>query len=144
MAIGLPPVMLFADKQLRDRVVKPCMAGEKVICLAITEPTAGSDVASLKTTAVLNKDKTHYVVNGTKKWITTGTFADYFTVAVRTGGPGMGGLSLLLVDKTMKGVVPRQMKCSGVWPSGTSLISFDNVHVPVENLIGKVVVCIAS
>ena len=69
LSIGLPPVMLFASKALRDRVVKPCLAGDKVICLAITEPTAGSDVAALKCTAVLNKEKTHYVVNGVKKWV---------------------------------------------------------------------------
>jgi alkylation response protein AidB-like acyl-CoA dehydrogenase len=139
LSIGLPPVMLFANKQLRDKVVKPCLAGDKVICLAITEPTAGSDVAALKCTAVLNASKTHYVVNGIKKWITNGVYADFFTVACRTGKPdsGMSGLSLLLIEKSMKGVTPRQMKCSGVWPSGTSIISFDNVMVPVSNLIGK-------
>jgi alkylation response protein AidB-like acyl-CoA dehydrogenase len=139
LSIGLPPLMLFAQKSLRDRVVKPCLSGEKVICLAITEPTAGSDVAQLKCTAVLNKEKTHYIVNGAKKWITNGVYADFFTVAVRTGKPdsGMAGLSLLLLEKSMKGITPRQMKCSGVWPSGTALISFDNVMVPVGNLIGQ-------
>eukprot|EP00455_Lapot_gusevi_P041972 TRINITY_DN492_c0_g1_i1.p1 TRINITY_DN492_c0_g1~~TRINITY_DN492_c0_g1_i1.p1 ORF type:complete len:461 (+),score=209.55 TRINITY_DN492_c0_g1_i1:75-1385(+) len=139
LSIGLPPIMLFAGKHLRDRVVKPCLSGEKIICLAITEPTAGSDVAQLKCTAKKTADGKFYVVNGIKKWITNGVFADYFTVAVRTGDEksGMGGLSLLLVEKSMKGVTARQMKCSGVWPSGTSLVTFDNVHVPVANLIGK-------
>jgi len=76
-------------------------------------------------------------VNGEKKWITNGVFADYFTVAVRTGGAGMGGISLLLIERTMPGVTTRQMLCSGVWPSGTTYITFEDVKVPVENLIGK-------
>jgi len=108
-----------------------------VICLAITEPTAGSDVANIKTTAVREGD--HYLLNGEKKWITNGIFADYFTVAVRTGSQkdGMKGISLLLVEKTMPGVNTRKMKCSGVWSSGTTYITFEDVKVPVENLIGK-------
>eukprot|EP00455_Lapot_gusevi_P041975 TRINITY_DN492_c0_g1_i2.p2 TRINITY_DN492_c0_g1~~TRINITY_DN492_c0_g1_i2.p2 ORF type:complete len:445 (+),score=194.37 TRINITY_DN492_c0_g1_i2:104-1438(+) len=139
LAIGLPPVMAFANKELRQRIVTPCLSGEKIICLAITEPTAGSDVAQIKCSAKLTEDGKHYVVNGIKKWITNGVFADYFTVAVRTGpeDSGMLGISLLLIEKTMKGVTARPMKCSGVWPSGTSLVTFDNVLVPVGNLIGE-------
>jgi len=72
-----------------------------------------------------------------KKWITNGVFADFFTVAVRTGGAGLRGVSLLLLEKTMPGVTCRQMKCSGVWPSGTTYITFEDVKVPVENLIGE-------
>ena len=85
------------------------------------------------------KEGDHYVVNGEKKWITNGVFADYFTVAVRTGSPkdGMKGLSLLLVEKEMEGVTTRKMKCSGVWSSGTTFITFDNVKVPLANLIGQ-------
>jgi len=108
-----------------------------VICLAITEPTAGSDVANLKTEAKLTPDGKHYIVNGEKKWITNGVFADFFTVAVRTGGAGMGGVSLLLLERSMPGITTRQMQCSGVWPSGTTYITFEDVLVPVENLIGK-------
>lgn len=63
-------------------------------------------------------------------------FADYFTVAVRTGGAGMGGLSLLLIERTMDGVKAKQMNCQGMWPSGTSYVTFEDVRVPVENLIG--------
>jgi alkylation response protein AidB-like acyl-CoA dehydrogenase len=69
-----------------------------------------------------------YVVNGEKKWITNGVFADFFTCAVRTGGPGMGGISLLLVERG-PGVDTKQMQCMGVWSSGTSYITFDNVKV---------------
>jgi alkylation response protein AidB-like acyl-CoA dehydrogenase len=137
LAIGLPPVYYFASKQLKDRVVGPCLRGEKIICLAITEPYAGSDVASLRAEAKLTPDGRHYIVNGEKKWITNGVFADFFTVAVRTGGSGMNGISLLLVEKTMPGVTTRQMNCTGLWASGTTYITFEDVKVPVENLIGQ-------
>jgi alkylation response protein AidB-like acyl-CoA dehydrogenase len=108
-----------------------------VICLAITEPSAGSDVANLRTTATKSADGKTFVVNGEKKWITNGVFADYFTVAVRTGGEGMGGISLLLLERSMPGITTRQMKCSGAWCSGTTYITFEDVVVPVENLVGK-------
>jgi len=137
LSIGLPPVLHFGSDYLKQKVARDCLYGDKVICLAITEPYAGSDVASLRTEAVKTADGKHYIVNGEKKWITNGVFADYFTTAVRTGGPGMGGVSLLLIEKTMPGVTTRQMKCSGVWPSGTTYITFEDVKVPVENLIGE-------
>ena len=75
-------------------------------------------------------------VNGEKKWITNAIFADFYLVVVRTGGPGMGGISLLLLEKGMPGITCRKMKCSGVWASGTTYITFENVKVPVENLVG--------
>jgi alkylation response protein AidB-like acyl-CoA dehydrogenase len=137
LSIGLPPIMLFGSDYLKKRIVKDCIMGEKFICLAITEPWAGSDVANLRTEAKKTADGKHYIVNGEKKWITNGVFCDYFTVAVRTGGRGMGGISLLLVEKTFPGVTTKQMKCQGVWPSGTTYITFEDVKVPVENLIGK-------
>lgn len=110
--------------------------GQKVICLAITEPSAGSDVAAIKTVAKREGD--YYIVNGNKKWITCGVFADYFTVAVRTGEKGMRGISVLLLERdTMPGISTKQMDCTGVWPSGTTYIEFDEVKVPVSNLIGE-------
>jgi len=136
LSIGLPPVLHFGTDDLKERVVRPCLKGDKIICLAVTEPTAGSDVANLKTTAKKTADGKHYIVNGEKKWITNGVFADFFTTAVRTGEEGMGGVSLLVIPRT-KGVKTTQMKCSGVWPSGTTYVEFDDVMVPVENLIGK-------
>ncbi|KAJ9078879.1 hypothetical protein DSO57_1002115 [Entomophthora muscae] len=66
-----------------------------------------------------------------------GVFADYFTTAVRTGGKGMGGISLLLIERTMPGVKTRQMQCSGMWASGTAYVTFEDVMVPVENVIGQ-------
>eukprot|EP01114_Cavostelium_apophysatum_P015943 TRINITY_DN444_c0_g3_i2.p1 TRINITY_DN444_c0_g3~~TRINITY_DN444_c0_g3_i2.p1 ORF type:complete len:545 (+),score=115.48 TRINITY_DN444_c0_g3_i2:132-1766(+) len=137
LSIGLPPVRTFGSKYLQDRVVRECLNGRKTICLAITEPYAGSDVANLQTTAKKTPDGKHYIVNGEKKWITNAIFADYFTVAVRTGEAGMGGVSLLLVERTTPGVTTRQMNCQGVWSSGTTYITFEDVKVPVENLIGK-------
>jgi alkylation response protein AidB-like acyl-CoA dehydrogenase len=136
MSIGLPPVYKFGSKDLKDRVCGPCLDGSRTICLAITEPDAGSDVAGLKTTAVKSADGKYYIVNGNKKWITNGVFADFFTVAVRTGGEGHGGVSLLVIERG-PGVTTKQMNCQGVWASGTTYISFDDVKVPVENLIGN-------
>jgi alkylation response protein AidB-like acyl-CoA dehydrogenase len=135
--IGLPPLYKFAQEPLKKRVVPDCLAGKKRICLAITEPDAGSDVANLTTTAKLTEDGKHYIVNGEKKWITNGVLADYFTTAVRTGKPGMNGVSLLCIEKTMPGVSTRQMNCMGVFASGTTYVTFEDVKVPVENLIGK-------
>ena len=103
--------------------------------LAVSEPYAGSDVANLRTTAVLQGD--HFVVNGEKKWITGGCKADFFTVAVRTGGPGFNGVSLLLIESNRKGVSTRRMKTQGWWSSTTAYITFDEVRVPVGNLIGE-------
>jgi len=118
-------------------VAGPCLRGEKIICLAITEPYAGSDVANLRCEAKKTPDGKHFLVNGEKKWITNGVFADFFTVAVRTGGPGMKGISLLLIERGMPGIITRPMNCSGVWSSGTTYITFEDVKVPVENLIGQ-------
>ncbi|KAL8278933.1 hypothetical protein RQP46_008602 [Phenoliferia psychrophenolica] len=134
--IGLPPVLHFGTDELKNRIVPPCLRGEKRIALAITEPGAGSDVASLTTTAVLSADGKHYIVNGEKKWITNGVSADYFVTAVRTGGKGMTGLSLLLIERT-EGVKTTQMSCQGVWASGTTYVAFEDVKVPVGNLLGK-------
>lgn len=133
--IGLPPVYHHGTNEVKQRVVSKCLTGEAAACLCITEPTAGSDVANLRCSAKLEGD--HYILNGEKKWITNGIFAEYFTVACRTGGPGMGGISLLLVERGMPGLTTRKMKCSGVWSSGTTYITFDDVKVPKGNLLGK-------
>lgn len=93
MVIGLPPVLHFGRGEIQKRVLDEVLSGKKRICLSITEPFAGSDVASIQATAVKTADGKHYIVNGVKKWITNGHFCEYFTTAVRTGGPGMNGLS---------------------------------------------------
>jgi alkylation response protein AidB-like acyl-CoA dehydrogenase len=134
--IGLPPLVKYGKKELKDRIVPGIIQGDKRICLAITEPDAGSDVANLTCEAKKTPDGKHFIVNGEKKWITNGIWADYFTVAVRTGGPGMGGVSVLLIERS-EGVTTREMDCQGVHGSGTTYITFEDVKVPVENLIGK-------
>lgn len=134
--IGLPPVLKWAQPALRDRVVPAVLAGEKVIALAITEPSGGSDVASLKTRAVREGD--FYRVSGSKTFITSGVRADYYTVAVRTGGDGFAGVSLLLIEKGTPGfTVGRSLKKMGWWASDTAELFFDDCLVPVANLIGS-------
>jgi alkylation response protein AidB-like acyl-CoA dehydrogenase len=134
--IGCPPLVKFGKKSVVDRVLPGILNGDKRICLAITEPDAGSDVANLTCEAKLSEDGKHYIVNGEKKWITNGVWCDYFTTAVRTGGEGMNGISVLLIERG-EGVSTRRMDCQGVWSSGTTYITFEDVKVPVENLIGK-------
>ncbi|CAK4030593.1 Acyl- dehydrogenase family member 9, mitochondrial [Lecanosticta acicola] len=135
--IGAPPLVKHGKKALVDRIVPGILNGDKRICLAITEPDAGSDVANLTCEAKLTEDGKHYIVNGEKKWITNGIWCDYFTTAVRTGGEGMNGVSVLLIEREFEGVSTRRMDCQGVWSSGTTYVTFEDVKVPVENLIGK-------
>ena len=135
LGIALPPILAVGSDYLKQKVARACITGEKVICLAVTEPYAGSDVAGIRTTAV--RDGDHYVVNGIKKFITAGMYADYFTTAVRTGGEGMGGVSLLLIEKGMKGVTCSRLKTQGWASSSTTLVRLEDVRVPVRNLIGQ-------
>jgi len=135
--IGCPPALKYGKKELVQRIMPEILNGNKRICLAITEPDAGSDVANLTCEAKLSEDGKHYIVNGEKKWITNGIYSEYFTTAVRTGGEGMGGISLLLIERSHGGVSTRQMDCQGVWGSGTTYVTFEDCKVPVENLIGK-------
>ncbi|KAK6085105.1 acyl-dehydrogenase [Seiridium cupressi] len=135
--IGGPPLIKFGKKALKDRILPGILSGEKRICLAITEPDAGSDVANLTCEAKLSEDGKHYIVNGEKKWITNGIWADYFTTAVRTSDNGMNGVTLLLIERESGGVSTRRMDCQGVWSSGTTYITFEDVKVPVENVLGK-------
>lgn len=138
MAFGVPPIIKFGTEQLKERFLPDLLAGKKRTCIAITEPDAGSDVANIRTTATKSSDGKRYIINGTKKWITNGIWSDYSTMAVRTGGPGPSGLSLLVVPlKGHKGVEMRRLKVSGQISAGTTFIELDDVEVPVENLIGK-------
>ncbi|KAJ3268226.1 hypothetical protein HDU76_011479, partial [Blyttiomyces sp. JEL0837] len=107
------------------------------IALAITEPYAGSDVANITATATVSPDGKYYILNGEKKWITNGAWADFFVVAARTGKPGMGGISLLLAERGMEGLATRPIPCQGNVGSGTAYVTFENVKIPRENLIGQ-------
>ncbi|KAH7101922.1 acyl-CoA dehydrogenase NM domain-like protein [Auriculariales sp. MPI-PUGE-AT-0066] len=133
MVIGLPPVLNFGSPELQQRIVPDILKGKKFISLAISEAYAGSDVAGLKTTAVKSEDGKFWIVNGHKKWITNGTFSDYFTTGVRTDG----GLTVLLIER-VEGVETKQIKTSYSTAAGTAYITFDNVKVPVENTLGEV------
>ncbi|RRS04615.1 acyl-CoA dehydrogenase [Aquabacterium soli] len=133
--IGLPPVWRMGSPELKQRIVPAVLAGEKIAALAITEPGGGSDVANLRTRAV--RDGDHYVVNGSKTFITSGTRADYYTVAVRTGEAGYAGVSLLLIEKGTPGFsVGRNLQKMGWWASDTAELFFSDCRVPVANLIG--------
>lgn len=132
--IGTPPIVNVGSDEMKARVVPDILSGNKISALAITEPSGGSDVANLKTTA--RRDGDHYVVNGSKMFITSGMRADYYTVAVRTGGDGMGGVSLLLIEKDTPGFSQTPLKKMGWWASDTAALYFDDCRVPVENLIG--------
>ncbi len=132
--IGLPPIMALGSDDMKARIAPDVLAGKKLIALCITEPSGGSDVASIKTKAV--RDGGNYVVNGEKTFITTGCRADYLTVAVRTGGAGAAGLSFLLIDADSKGVSRTRLDKMGWWMSDTAAIGLSDVRVPAENLIG--------
>ncbi|MGJ5154148.1 acyl-CoA dehydrogenase family protein [Bradyrhizobium sp. HKCCYLR1023] len=133
--IGSPPIARAAQPQVRARVLPEILAGRKISALAITEPSGGSDVANLRTRAV--RDGDHYVVSGEKTFITSGMRADYITVAVRTGGPGPAGVSLLLVPGDTPGLTRTKLDKMGWWASDTATLHFDGCRVPVENLIGE-------
>jgi acyl-CoA dehydrogenase len=134
--IGAPPILHAGSVDLKARVLPEILSGAKIAALAITEPSGGSDVASLRTTALRNGD--HYLVNGAKTFITSGIRADYFTVAVRTNpaNRGAGGVSLLLIERDTPGFTRIPLKKMGWWASDTAQLHFDDCRVPVANLIG--------
>jgi len=133
MVISLSAVLKFVNsKVLQKKVVDEVLSGKKRICLAITEAFAGSDVAGLKTTAVKSEDGSHYIVNGTKKWITNGTWCDYFVTGVKTPK----GFSVLLIERG-EGVETKPIRTSYSPAAGTAYVTLDNVKVPAENLLYK-------
>lgn len=137
--IGLPPIAKWGSEALKQKVIPDVLAGEKICALAITEPSGGSDVANIKTRAekITTDDGTFYKVNGSKTFITSGVRADYYTVAVRTGGEGYGGISLLMIEKGTPGfTVGRSLKKMCWWASDTAELFFEDCLVPTENLIG--------
>ncbi len=138
LTFGLPPLLAFGSESLQASFLPDLLTGEKRICIAITEPGAGSDVANIATTAKRSADERFYIVNGVKKWISNAMWADYSTMAVRTGGPGAAGLSLLVVPlKGCSGVDMSRIKTAGLTTTGTTYIELKDVKVPVENLIGE-------
>lgn len=125
--------------ELKQRYLVPAIAGEKVAALAITEPDAGSDVSAIRTTAVRTDAGDTFVVSGAKTFISNGTYGDFVTLVVRTGetGAGSGGISLLVVDLDSPGITRTKLNKMGWHSSDTAEIRFDEVRVPVTNLIGQ-------
>lgn len=134
--ISAPAVYNFGGDAMRDTVGPQLLSGKKWSALAISEPFAGSDVAGVRTTAEKTPDGKHYIVSGIKKWITEGMYSDYFVTAVRTGGKGAGGMSMLLIERG-PGVETKQIKTTYSTCCGTSLVIFNKVKVPASNLMGK-------
>jgi len=133
--IAIPHIAKHGTPDLVDRYVRPTLAGEMIGSLAVTEPGGGSDVARLRTTAV--RDGDDFVVNGAKTYITSGVRADFVTTAVRTGGDGYGGISLLVIDKGLPGfTVSAPLDKMGWRASDTAELSFVDVRVPAGNLVG--------
>ncbi len=134
--IGLPPVFILGSEEQKRRFAPPVLAGDKIAALAITEPGTGSDVSGISTRAV--RDGDHYVLDGSKMFITSGVRADVVSVLARTGPDKHGGLTFFVVEKGMPGFsVSRALRKTGWWASDTAELSFDGVRVPVENRLGE-------
>ena len=132
--ISLPLIMALGTEEQKQKYIPPVIAGDKIACLGVTEPSGGSDVAGIKTKAV--RDGDHFVINGSKMFITSGMRADYYVIACRTGGPGTSGISAIVVEKGTPGFSQTPLKKMGWLSSDTAALYFDDVRVPVENLIG--------
>jgi acyl-CoA dehydrogenase len=135
LGIGLPAIVQFGSEDLKARFVRPVLAGDQIACLAITEPGTGSDVAGVRTRA--RRDGDHYVVDGAKLFITSGTRADVITTLVRTGDDPHGGLSFMVLTPDMEGVsVSRSLEKTGWCASDTAELAFHQVRVPATHRIG--------
>ena len=124
------------DEAIKQKYLTPSIAGDKIGCLCISEPFGGSDVAGMRTTAIKNGD--HYVINGSKTFITNGVLSDYLIVTAKTT-PELGnkGISIFVLDRDMAGVSATKLNKLGWNASDTGEIAFDNVKVPVANLLGE-------
>jgi len=133
--LALKHVNAEGNKAQKQKYLVPGVKGESIGCLAITEPSGGSDVAQLKTKAVRTGD--NFIINGSKTFISNGVYSDFIVAAVRTGGEGASGVSLVIIDRDMPGVSSNKLKKLGWHASDTGEIHFDDVKVPVENLLGE-------
>ena len=135
--MATPPVFLFGTEEQKQQYLVPAIRGEKISCLGITEPDAGSDVSGIKTRAVRDGDE--YVINGSKTFITNGERADFIVLVTKTDpDAGYDGFSLFVVDTASPGFhVSRKLEKLGMHSSDTAELSFDDVRVPAENLLGE-------
>ncbi|MDF3293342.1 acyl-CoA dehydrogenase family protein [Streptomyces silvisoli] len=141
-ALCLPYLLKYANEEQKKRWLPGFVSGEIMTAIAMTEPGTGSDLAGMKTTAKLSEDGTHYVLNGAKTFITGGVLADRVLVCCRTSPPDpqdrRGGISILVVDTRSEGyAVGRTLDKLGLKTSDTAELSFSDVKVPVEDLLGE-------
>ena len=134
--ISIEPIQRLANADIRSRALPEIVSGRKGSILGITEPSGGSDVAAMKTTARL--DSGTYVINGSKTFITGGMTSDFFVIGARTGGDGLAGISLFFVDAATPGFsrTPLDRKM-GWWCADQATLYFENMRVPAENLMGE-------
>ncbi len=134
--LAMSHLKLEASHELKEAYLTPAIDGDKIGCLCISEPFGGSDVAGMKTTA--KKDGDHYIINGSKTFITNGVYADFYVVAAKTDpDKGNKGMSILLVDKKHEGISANKLNKLGWRASDTAELAFDNVKIPAENLLGE-------
>ncbi len=134
--MSAPYLLKFASEDLKQCYLKPVIAGDKVSAIAITEPGAGSDIQNIRTTAVRKDD--YYIINGSKTFITNGYYGDFFITTVKTNPEkGSKGISLILIERSTPGVSSSKIEKMGWHASDTAELRFDNVKVPIKNLIGE-------
>jgi len=134
--LAMTHLKVEASHDLKEKYLTPAIEGEMIGCLGISEPFGGSDVAGMKTTAVKKGD--HYIINGSKTFITNGVYADFYVVAAKTDpDKGNKGMSMFLLDKDFDGISSSKLNKLGWRASDTAELAFDNVKVPVENLLGE-------
>jgi len=134
--MATPAIAEFGSEYLKETYLKPAIQGDMVAAIAVTEPDAGSDVAAIRTTA--RREGDHYILNGSKTYITNGTQADFLTLLARTSdAPGYHSFSLFVVPTDLAGFhVSRKLKKIGMRSSDTAELFFDDMRIPAENLIG--------
>jgi alkylation response protein AidB-like acyl-CoA dehydrogenase len=136
--MATPPVFLFGTEEQKQRYLVPSIKGEKISCLGITEPDAGSDVSGIKTRAVRDGDE--WVINGSKTYITNGHRADYIVLVTKTDPEaGYDGFTLFLVDMDLPGVIrEKKLEKLGMHASDTALLAFSDVRVPADAVLGQI------
>jgi alkylation response protein AidB-like acyl-CoA dehydrogenase len=136
--MAMPPILAFGTEEQKQEWVVPAIKGEKILCLGITEPDAGSDVAGIKTRAV--RDNGEYVINGSKTYITNGHRADAIVLVTKTDpDAGYDGFTLFLVPMDLPGVIrEKKLEKLGMHASDTALLAFSDVRVPESAVLGQV------
>jgi alkylation response protein AidB-like acyl-CoA dehydrogenase len=137
--MAMPPILAFGTEEQKQEWVVPAIKGEKILCLGITEPDAGSDVAGIKTRAIYDEAADEYVINGSKTYITNGHRADVIVLVTKTDpDAGHGGITLFLVPMDAPGVIrEKRLEKLGMHASDTALLAFQDVRVPASAILGE-------